>query len=42
MELLISTINKEINKLMENNVRLNAIGDLDQLPAKCIKNLTTP
>lgn len=39
MELLISTINKEINKLMENNVRLNAIGDLEQLPAKCNREL---
>ena len=39
MELLISTINKEIAKLMKNNVRLNAIGDLGQLPAKCYKEL---
>jgi undecaprenyl diphosphate synthase len=39
MELLISTINKEIDKLMKNNVRLNAIGDLAQLPAKCHKEL---
>jgi undecaprenyl diphosphate synthase len=39
MELLISTINKEIEKLMKNNVRLNAIGDLDQLPGKCHKEL---
>ncbi|OOQ61168.1 isoprenyl transferase [Mucilaginibacter pedocola] len=39
MELLISTINKEINKLMANNVRLNAIGDLNLLPAKCHKEL---
>src|ERR1700712_1989625 len=39
MELLISTINKEINKLMDNNVRLNAIGDLDQLPGKCFREL---
>ncbi len=39
MELLISTINKEIKKLMENNVRLNAIGDLDMLPGKCNKEL---
>lgn len=39
MELLISTINKEIAKLMKNNVRLNAIGDLGQLPAKCHKEL---
>jgi undecaprenyl diphosphate synthase len=35
MELLISTINKEIKKLMENNVRLNTIGDTDMLPKKC-------
>jgi hypothetical protein len=29
MELLISTINKEIAKLMEKNVGLNAIGDIE-------------
>jgi undecaprenyl diphosphate synthase len=40
MELLISTINKEIKKLMENNVRLNTIGDMDMLPAKCSAELT--
>ncbi|WP_374950618.1 isoprenyl transferase [Mucilaginibacter sp.] len=40
MELLISTINKEIAKLMKNNVRLNAIGDLSQLPGKCHRELT--
>jgi len=39
MELLISTINKEIDKLMKNNVRLNAIGDLNLLPAKAHKEL---
>lgn len=39
MELLISTINKEIAKLMQNNVKLNAIGDLDMLPKKCYKEL---
>lgn len=39
MELLISTINKEIDKLMKNNVRLNAIGDLNQLPGKCHREL---
>ncbi len=39
MELLISTINKEIAKLMKNNVRLNAIGDLEQLPMKCYREL---
>ncbi len=39
MELLVSTINKEIKQLMKNNVRLNAIGDLDLLPAKCNREL---
>jgi undecaprenyl diphosphate synthase len=39
MELLVSTINKQINKLMANNVRLNAIGDLEMLPSKCYKEL---
>lgn len=39
MELLVSTINKQINKLMANNVRLNAIGELEMLPAKCYKEL---
>jgi undecaprenyl diphosphate synthase len=40
MELLISTINKEIKKLMENNVRLNTIGDTDMLPKKCSDELS--
>ncbi|MFD1256457.1 isoprenyl transferase [Mucilaginibacter terrae] len=40
MELLVSTINKEIKQLMKNNVKLNAIGDLAQLPGKCYKELT--
>lgn len=39
MELLVSTINKETKTLMENNIRLNAIGDLSQLPKKCLKEL---
>lgn len=39
MELLVSTINKEIKKLMNNNVRLKAIGDLEMLPKKCYKEL---
>jgi undecaprenyl diphosphate synthase len=39
MELLISTLNKEIAKLMKNNVRLNAIGDLNMLPGKCHQEL---
>jgi undecaprenyl diphosphate synthase len=32
-------LNKEIAKLMKNNVRLNAIGDLQALPGKCHKEL---
>ncbi|WP_423147273.1 isoprenyl transferase [Rubrolithibacter danxiaensis] len=39
MELLVSTINKETKTLMENEVRLNAIGDLKQLPSKCARQL---
>src|SRR6476661_3210874 len=39
MELLVSTISKETKTLMENNVRLNAIGDLNSLPDKCLKQL---
>jgi undecaprenyl diphosphate synthase len=35
MELLVFTISKETKTLMENNVRLNAIGDLDSLPGNC-------
>jgi len=40
MELLVSTIDKEINTFMENNVRLNAIGDLAMLPPKCYVELS--
>lgn len=39
MELLVSTMNKEINLFMENNVRLNAIGDLEMLPERCYDEL---
>jgi undecaprenyl diphosphate synthase len=39
MELIVNTIHKEINSFMEKNVRLNAVGDLDQLPSKCHKVL---
>jgi undecaprenyl diphosphate synthase len=35
MELMVSTIHKEIGRLMKNNVCLKAIGDLDMLPGKC-------
>jgi undecaprenyl diphosphate synthase len=39
MELLISTINGEAETLKRNKVRLNAIGDLQSLPQKCIDDL---
>jgi undecaprenyl diphosphate synthase len=39
MELLVSTINKETKTLLENNVRLNAIGDLSSLPKRCHEEL---
>ena len=40
MELLVSTIRKETNTLMKNNIRLKAIGNMEDLPAKCFKELT--
>jgi undecaprenyl diphosphate synthase len=40
MELMISTIHKEISNFMKNNVRLNAIGDLKMLPEKCYRELS--
>lgn len=39
MTLLISTINKERKTLMDNNIRLFAIGNLKDLPNKCQKEL---
>ena len=39
MELLVSTINRETKTLMDNGVKLNAIGDLQSLPGKCYKQL---
>jgi len=39
MELMVSTIHKEIETFMKNNVRLNAIGDLEMLPPKCHSEL---
>lgn len=35
MQLLVSTINNEVETLMKNNVRLTAIGDLESLPKGC-------
>ena len=39
MELMVSTIHKEIKNFMEKNVRLKAIGDLAKLPDKCYREL---
>lgn len=39
MELLVSTISKETKTLMENGVRLNAIGNLRSLPERCFRQL---
>jgi undecaprenyl diphosphate synthase len=39
MHLLVETISKEIPTLMKNNIRLDAIGDIDALPAKVARNL---
>lgn len=39
MELLVSTIHKETKTLMDNEVKLNAIGDLNSLPSKCRQQL---
>ena len=35
MRLLVSSLKKELNTLLENNVKLTAIGDLANLPAVC-------
>lgn len=39
MKLLISSLKKEINTLQENNIKLNAIGNLEQLPKGVRKEL---
>ena len=39
MELLVQSIRKETKTLMENNIRLKAIGNLTSLPARCYKEL---
>jgi len=39
MELLISTINSETNTLLKNNIRLNAIGNINDLPERTLKKL---
>lgn len=39
MDLLVSTINSETETLIKNNIRLNAIGRLTDLPEKVLTNL---
>ncbi len=39
MELLVKTLKQEIDRLMENHVRLNTIGELSDLPSDCQENL---
>jgi len=39
MELLVTTLRKEITRLNENNIRLRTIGDINHLPRKCQINL---
>jgi len=39
MELLVNTIKKEISNMMENQVRLQTIGDIALLPKACQRNL---
>tara|TARA_B100000700_G_C15037200_1_gene853391 strand:+ start:11 stop:736 length:726 start_codon:yes stop_codon:yes gene_type:complete len=39
MSLLVSTINKETKTLLENNIKLEAIGNIEELPKKCQSEL---
>ena len=39
MQLLISSLKKEMNTLQKNSIRLNAIGNLEHLPSKVRKEL---
>jgi undecaprenyl diphosphate synthase len=39
MELLVSSLRKEVKTLMDNNVKLNAIGDINGLPVNCVHEL---
>ena len=40
MTLLVSAINRETKTLMDNNIRLSAIGDIKKLPSKAQKELS--
>ncbi len=39
MELLVRTIRRETRTLLDNDIRLNAIGDLSRLPKGCLREL---
>ena len=39
MSLLVTTLDRETNTLMENNIRLEAIGDIESLPNRVKSNL---
>ena len=39
MKLLVDTLDKEVETLNKNNIRLKAIGDLERLPARTLKAL---
>jgi len=39
MQLLVNTIHKETPTLTKNNIKLQAIGNLSDLPARCLKTL---
>lgn len=39
MHLIVTTINEELKELVQNNVKLNFIGDLSSLPKKCQKSI---
>jgi len=39
MQLLVSTIKSEMKTLMKNDVKLSSIGDIENLPGKCYKEL---
>ena len=39
MSLLVSTIDKEMNTLMKNNIKLEAIGNIAELPSRSYKSL---
>ena len=39
MSLLVSVILEETDTLLKNNIRLNAVGDIEELPPDCLKSL---